>query len=89
MGSDRYGGDIDSHIYGMAWWCTVQATRDELRTWYQAKFPTAAPVTDDNGYLVLSLVPEGAAPREKMGVLIEGDGKYRVFELTRQKKAGT
>jgi hypothetical protein len=38
---------------------------------------------------VLTVVPEGAGPREHMGVLIEGDGKYRVFEHTRRKKAGT
>jgi hypothetical protein len=89
MGSERYGSDPGSYIYGMTWWCTAQATRDELRTWYEAKLPTARRATDDDGSLVFTVVPEGAAPREVMGVLVEGDGKYRVFELTRQKKAGT
>ncbi len=89
MGSERYGSDPGSYIYGMTWWCTAQATRDELRTWYEAKLPTARRATDDDGYLVFTVVPEGAAPREVMGVLVEGNGKYRVFELTRQKKAGT
>lgn len=89
MGSERFGKEPDSYIYGMTWWCTAQATRDELRTWYEAKLPAAERVTDDDGNLVLTVVPDGAAPREKMGVLIEGDGKYRVFERTLQKKAGT
>jgi hypothetical protein len=89
MGSERIGADAESSSYGMTWWCTVKATRDELRTWYEAKLPTATRVTDDDGYLVFTVLPEGAAPRERMGVLIEGDGKYRVFEVTRQKKPGT
>jgi hypothetical protein len=89
MGSERWGSEPESYIYGMTWWCTAEATRDELRTWYEAKLPTAARATDDDGGLVLTVIPEGAQPREKMGVLIEGDGKYRVFERTRQKKAGT
>jgi hypothetical protein len=89
LGSERFGQEPDSFIYGMTWWCTAQATRDELRTWYEAKLSTAERVTDDDGNLVLTVTPDGAAPREKMGVLIEGDGKYRVFERTLQKKAGT
>jgi hypothetical protein len=89
MGSELLGGDPESNSYGMTWWCAVQATRDELRTWYEAKLSTATRATDDDGNLVLTLVPEGGGPREKMGVLIEADGKYRVFERTRQKKAGT
>jgi hypothetical protein len=89
LANDRFGKEPHSYIYGMTWWCTAQATRDELRTWYGAKLPAAERVTDDDGHLVLTVLPEGAAPREKMGVLIEGYGKYRVFERTLQKKAGT
>ena len=89
MGSERWGTEADSYIYGMTWWCTVKATRDELRTWYEAKLPTAARATDDDGHLVFTVVPAGAGPQEVMGVLIEEGGKYRVFERTRQKKAGT
>jgi hypothetical protein len=89
MGSERYGADPGSYSYGMTWWCTARATRDELRTWYEAKLPTATRATDDDGHVVLTVVPEGAGPREDMGVLIEADGKYRVFEHTRQKKPGT
>ena len=89
MGSERFGREPDSYIYGMTWWCTAQATQAELRTWYEAKLSTAERVTDDDGHLVLTVTPDGAAPRERMGVLIEGDGKYRVFERTLQKKAGT
>lgn len=89
MGSERFGREPDSYLYGMTWWCTARATRDELRTWYEAKLSTAERETDDDGNLVLTVTPDGAAPREKMGVLIEGDGKYRVFERTLQKKAGT
>ena len=89
MGSERFGHEPDSYIYGMTWWCAVPATRAELQTWYEAKLPAATRVTDDDGNLVLTLVPEDARPRETMGVLIEADGKYRVFERTLQKKAGT
>ena len=89
MGSERWGSEPDSYSYGMTWWCTVKATRDELRTWYESKLPNATRVTDDDGNLVLTVVPEDAKPKERMGVLIEADGKYRVFERTREKKAGT
>ena len=89
MGSERFGGEPDSYIYGMTWWCTAKATQEELRSWYEAKLPAAERVTDDDGNLVLTVTPDGAAPRERMGVLIEGDGKYRVWERTLQKKAGT
>jgi hypothetical protein len=89
MGSERYNKDRSSVIYGMTWWCATKATRDELRTWYEAKLPTAERATNDDGHLVLTVVPEGAGPQETMGVLIEGDGKYRVFERTLQQKAGS
>lgn len=90
MGSERYGGDPpNSYIYGMTWWCTTKATRDELRAWYEQKLPAATRETTDDGHLVLTVIPENARPREAMGILIEGDGKYRVFERTLQKKAGT
>jgi hypothetical protein len=89
MGSERFGGDDPAYIYGMTWWCAAQATRDELRAWYEAKLPAATRETDDDGALVLTVVPENARPHETMGVLIEANGKYRVFERTLQKKAGT
>lgn len=89
MGSERIGLDAESSSYGMTWWCTVKATRAELQMWYEARLPTPTRVTDDNGDLVFTVLPEGAARRERMGVLIEGDGKYRVFEVTRQQKPGT
>lgn len=89
MGSEGFGGTDPAYIYGMTWWCAVQATRDELRAWYEARLPAATRVTDDDGDLVLTVVPEDARPHETMGVLIEADGKYRVFERTLQKKAGT
>jgi hypothetical protein len=88
MGSERFGGEPDSYLYGMTWWCAVNASREDLRTWYEAKLPTATRATDDDGNLVLTLVPGDAAPREAMGVLIEADGKYRVFERTLRKKGG-
>jgi hypothetical protein len=88
MGSERFGGD-PGYTYGMTWWCAVTATRDQLQAWYEAKLPTATRATTDDGGLVLTVVPADAGQWEHMGVLIEGDGKYRVFERTRQKKAGT
>jgi hypothetical protein len=88
MGSERYAStDLSSPaMYGMTWWCAVKATRAEIQQWYQAKLPEARRETDDTGALVLTIVPEGASPRENMGVLIEADGKYRVFEHTLRKK---
>jgi hypothetical protein len=86
MGSERSGAADGSRTYGMAWWCTAPATRDELRTWYEAKLPGATRETDGDGQLVLTVVPEGAGVHEHMGVLIEGDGKYRIFERTRRKQ---
>ena len=90
MGSERFGGEPpNNYIYGMTWWCTAKATRDELRAWYEGKLPAATREVTEDGHLVLTLVPENARPREAMGVLIEADGRYRVFERTLQKKAGT
>jgi hypothetical protein len=45
-------------------------------------------VTDDDGHLVLTVIPDGAASREMMGVLIEGEGAYRARERTFREKAG-
>ena len=56
MGSERFGREPDSYIYGMTWWCTAQATRDELRTWYETKLSTAERVTDDDGQVRLTPV---------------------------------
>jgi hypothetical protein len=89
MGADTLGGDPDATRYRMVWWCTAKASKDELRTWYEAKLPGAARSDTEDGHIVLTLVPEGAQPNEQMGVLVEADGKYRVFERTRQKKPGT
>jgi hypothetical protein len=89
MGSERCSRDLGDCTYGMTWWSTAKATRDELRTWYEEKLPTATRETDGDGHLVLTVIPDGAAPREDMGVLIEADGKYRVFEHTLRKKPGT
>lgn len=89
MGADTLGGDPDATRYRMVWWCTAKASKDELRTWYQGKLSGAASSVTDDGYVVLTLVPEGSQPNEQMGVIIEMDGKYRVFERTRRKKPGT
>jgi hypothetical protein len=89
MGAHTLGGDPDATRYRMTWWCTAKASRDELRAWYEGKLPGAARSVTEDGHVVLALAPEGAQPNEQMGVLIEADGKYRVFERTRQKKPGT
>ena len=89
MGAEHCGLDLSNCTYSMTWWSTAKATRDELRIWYQEKLPTAERETTEDGHFVLTVIPQGAAPREDMGVRIEEDGKYRVFEHTLQKKSGT
>jgi hypothetical protein len=86
MGSESWGDTPDSYSYGMHWRCEAKATRDELLAWYQAKLPGAKRSTPYDNAVQLEVTPEGAKPGEDMGVLIEEDGKYRVFENRKSKE---
>lgn len=89
MGMESWGDEADSYSYGMTWWCKVEATQDEILAFYTKALSGARRETDDLGYPRLTLVPEGAAPGEDMGVYVTGDGEYRIFEHTKAKKPGT
>lgn len=87
MGSESWGDGPQSYSYGMTWWCETKATRDELLAWYTARLPNAERATPyDDNTIELKVIPEGAKPGEDMGVLIEDDGKYRVFESRKKKE---
>ena len=86
MGSESWGDEPDSYIYGMTWWCETKATREQLLAWYQTRLPNAQqsrPYDDES--IELKVIPEGAKPGEDMGVLIGEGGKYRVFESRKTK----
>jgi len=85
MGGESWGDEPDSYSYGMSWWCETKATRAELLAWYQAKLPDAKRSTPYDEVIELTVTPKGAKPGEDMGVLIEEDGKYRVFENRKSK----
>jgi len=87
MGSESWGDGPETYTYGMTWWCEAKASRDELLAWYEQKLPGARrsnPYEDD--IIELSVIPEGARPGEDMGVQIEEDGRYRVFENRKTKQ---
>ncbi len=89
MGHEGWGDEPDSYLYGMTWWCKAEGTKAEIAAFYEQALPGATKETDDEGNIILTVVPEGAAPREDMGVRVTGDGEYRVFEHTKAKKPGT
>jgi hypothetical protein len=87
MGSESWGDAADSYSYGMTWWCKAKASKDQLLAWYESRLPDADRRDTDYG-VELTVTPEGASANEDMGVLVVGDGEYRVFEHTKQKKQG-
>jgi len=89
MGHESWGGEPDSYGYGMTWWCKAEGTKDEIVAFYEKALPGARRETDDEGAVKMTVIPDGAAPREDMGVYITVDGGYRVFEHTKAKKPGT
>src|SRR6185503_18665667 len=86
MGGESWGDTPDSYSYGMSWWCEAKATRAELEAWYEQRLPNASRKPMESGGTELSVIPPDAASGEDMGVWIEEDGKYRVFENTKKKK---
>jgi len=86
MGSESWGDGSDSYSYDMAWWCEVTATREQLLAFYTSKYPNAERSTPYEDKVQLEIIPEGAKAGEYMGILIEEDGKYRVFESRKSKQ---
>jgi hypothetical protein len=86
MGSESWGDGPDSYSYGMAWWCEVKATKAEILAFYAGKYPSAERRNTDGGAIELKVIPAGAKPGEYMGVWIDEDGKYRIFESRKSKK---
>jgi hypothetical protein len=89
MGHESWGDEAGSYSYGMTWWCKTEATKAEIIAFYEKALPGARKETDEEGYVTLTVAPDGAAPREDMGVYVTDDGEYRVFEHTKAKKQGT
>lgn len=89
MGSETSGGDPDTATHGMVFWCLAEATKDEMIRWYAAALPGATREDlEDEGWVTFTLAPPGGSEGEDMGVLVEEDGKYRIFEHTKRKKPG-
>jgi hypothetical protein len=88
MGSESWGDEADSHVYGMVWWCNAKASKEELIAWYEKALPNATHSAEEDGYYTLKVTPPGAKAGEDMGVYFVDDGSYRVFEHTKVKKPG-
>lgn len=87
MGSDLYGDTKADHAKGMAIWFDANGTFDELADWYEARLPEAKQEQTDDGYLVFTLAPQGGAAGDMIGVIIEDDGKFRIFERVKANRA--
>jgi hypothetical protein len=85
MGGESWGDGPETYSYGMNWSCETKATREELVAWYEARLPNAQRRTTDLGWIELTVIPKNAKPGEDMGVRIESDGKYSVFENRKNK----
>jgi len=88
MGSESWGDEADSYSYGMCWWCETKATKDELLAWYGSRLQNAerTNLPDDDNLIQFKVNPQGAQSGEDMGVWIEEDGKYRIFENRKKKE---
>jgi hypothetical protein len=86
MGSESWGDGADSYTYGMAWWCEAKATQEELIAFYEQQLTGANRRTMDSGGVELRVEPNGGDPGEDMGVWIEKDGEYRIFENRKRKE---
>ena len=87
MGSDLYGDTKADHSKGMAVWFVADGTFDELADWYEARLPEAMQEVVDGGALMFTLAPEGGVDGESMGVVVEDDGKFRIFERVKANRA--
>lgn len=87
MGSDLYGDTKKDHMKGMAIWFATESTREELEAFYEERLAEARTERDDEGNLTFTLVPEGGEPNEKIGVIVEEDGTFRVFERVNAENA--
>jgi hypothetical protein len=87
MGSDLYGDTKADHAKGMAIWFDADGTFDELAHWYEARLPEAKQEQTEDGYLVFTLAPQGGADGDMIGVIVENDGKFRIFERVKANRA--
>lgn len=87
MGSDLYGDTKADHLKGMAIWFAAEGTFDELADWYEERLPGAEQEQLYDGSLVFTLRPEGGVDGESIGVIIEDDGRFKVFERIKANRA--
>lgn len=89
MGHESWGDEPDSYSYGMTWWCETEGSKEEILEFYRKVLDGEVEEIDEDGGVKLTVLPDGGQLREDMGVYVTGDGEYRVFEHTQQKKPGT
>lgn len=83
MGSDTYGDTKADHMKGLAIWFQSEATREELEAWYDEKLAEADREQTEDGYTKYTMIPDGADENEEIGVIVEEDGMFRVYERVR------
>ena len=85
MGSMSAGDTPESVSDGMAWFFKVEAPADKLLAFYQRRLPDATrdPRWPEGARLVW--IPKGAAPGERVEVIIENDG-LRISESVKPGK---
>jgi hypothetical protein len=75
----------DTATEGMTFWFKVDAPREQVIAWYEAKLAGATKRTLEEGEVMFTLAPRGGEAGEEVGVIVD-QGRFRVFENTKAGK---
>jgi hypothetical protein len=88
MGSTSAGDTPESVTDGMAWFFDVKASAQTMLAYYEKKLPKATRDSEWTDGVRLVWVPEGAAPGERVEIILE-DNSIQIGESVRPgKRAG-
>jgi hypothetical protein len=84
---DAIGSEMQGEVVteGMTFWFKVDAPKDQVVAWYEAKLAGATRRTLEEGEIMFTLAPRGGEVGEEMGVIVD-HGRFRVFENTKAGK---
>lgn len=82
IGSEMAG---DTVTEGMTFWFNVDASREQVIAWYEAKLIGARKRALEDGEIMFTLTPRDGEVGEEVGVIIE-NGRFRVYENTKAGK---
>jgi hypothetical protein len=88
MGSTSVGDTPESATDGMAWFFEVKASSETMRAFYEKKLPGATQDPEWTSGVRLVWVPKGAAPGERVEIILE-DNSIQIGESVKPgKRAG-